>query len=173
MAGVLSTISSEMSVMIICLITIDRMLVIKYPFGTLRFRPSSAAFAVSCCWIGSIFIAVIPLLGIEYFGNSFYGSSAVCLALPLSRRRSDGWQYSTAVFIGLNFVLFILIAVGQLLIYGEINRQSAVKRKMNIARRNDLTVARNLLLLVLTDFMCWFPIGCMGNYVHLYFIPLP
>jgi hypothetical protein len=37
-------------------------------------------------------------------------------------------------------------------------------KKKSSARRNDLKVARNLLLLVGTDFACWFPIGCMGKY---------
>ncbi|XP_053380826.1 G-protein coupled receptor GRL101-like [Mercenaria mercenaria] len=162
MAGFLSTVSSEMSVMLICCITIDRILVIKYPFGTIRFKPLSATVAGICCWVLASFVAVLPLSGIEYFGNAFYGRSAVCLALPLTRQKTPGWQYSIVVFIGLNFILFLLIAMGQLLIYGEIKKHAALKRKMNVARSNDLTVARNLLLLVLTDFMCWFPIGCMG-----------
>ena len=158
-AGVISTISSEGSVLFICLITLDRILVIKYPFGDIRFKTNTALISSIVAWLLVIIIATVPL---GFGDGAFYTRSAVCLALPLTRDRPPGWEYSTAVFIGFNFVAFLLIAAGQCLIFREIRVTSNI-RKASSNRRNDLVVARNLLLVVSTDFLCWFPIGVMGE----------
>ncbi|XP_053374810.1 G-protein coupled receptor GRL101-like [Mercenaria mercenaria] len=162
LAGVISTVSSEASVLFMCLITIDRILVIKYPFGQLRFNVKSATCAAIATWIFVLIISLLPVLYTEYFEGKFYSKSAVCLALPLTRQRPPGWLYSILLFIGFNMFTFILIAFGQLLIYAEIKKQTSLRKSLNIIRTNDLKVARNLLLVVTTDFMCWFPIGMMG-----------
>ncbi|XP_053406651.1 uncharacterized protein LOC123546331 [Mercenaria mercenaria] len=160
-AGVLSTLSSEASVMFLCLITLDRLLVIKYPFGQVRFDTRKASMISVLAWITSLFIALFPLMLTGYFQNRFYNKSGVCIALPLTRDRPPGWLYSVLVFIGLNFATFLLIAAGQWSIYMEIRKSSSKLRKSQ-SRKKDLIIARNLLLVVATDFLCWFPIGCMG-----------
>ncbi|XP_060586486.1 uncharacterized protein LOC132742176 [Ruditapes philippinarum] len=172
LAGIMSTVSSEASVLFVCLITIDRLLVIKYPFGSFKISTRQAKIVVSICWSICLIVAVIPIIESKYFGNQFYSKSGVCLALPLSKERSPGWLYSVLIFIGFNFVTFILIALGQILIFCEVRRAASTMKKKSSARRNDLKVARNLLLLVGTDFACWFPIGCMGIMtLHGYSIP--
>lgn len=144
------------------LITLDRILVIKYPFGQVKFNQRNGLIAAMGCWVLSLLIAVTPVFFSGYFGGNFYSRSRVCLALPLTRDRPAGWQYSITVFVGFNFVTFILIALGQCLLYFEIKKQSG-KVKRETSRRRDLVIARNLLTVVATDFLCWFPIGCMGN----------
>lgn len=166
MAGIISTVSSESSVLFISLITLDRILVIKYPFGDIRFTRVKAIIASCICWISSILIAVAPVTFSSYFGGNFYGRSSVCLALPLTKEKPPGWQYSITVFIGFNFATFLMIALGQCFLYSEIKNQSRqIKRK--ISRHRDLVIARNLFLVVGTDFLCWFPIGCMGKTLEL------
>jgi hypothetical protein len=115
-----------------------------------------------------------PLVHSSYFQDRFYTKSGVCIALPLTRDRPPGWMYSIVIFLGLNFITFILIAVGQLLIYVEIKSVSetitmnkSMKRKSR-GRSQELAVARNLLFVVSTDFLCWFPIGCMGELTSLF-----
>lgn len=167
-AGILATISTEASVFFICLITIDRILVIKYPFGTVRISPKAAKIVSVISWVVCILIALFPVVHASYFKSQFYSKSAVCLALPLTKDRPAGWLYSIIIFIGFNFITFILVALGQTLIYFEVKRQSKAMKNKSSARRNDLKVARNLLLLVFTDFACWFPIGCMGKNRNIY-----
>ena len=159
----MSTVASEASVIFMCLITLDRLLVIKFPFGQIRFQTSSAILISILSWVFVVFIAVFPLIHTEYFQNQFYTKAGVCLALPLTRDRPLGWQYSVAIFIGFNFATFLLIAIGQWLIYNEINRSRMRVTTQSQSRGNDLKIARNLLLVVTTDFLCWFPIGCMGK----------
>ena len=161
MAGVLSTISSEASVFFLLLITLDRILVIKYPFGQIRFKTTTAIIWSILSWITSAVIALVPIVNESYFQNLFYTRTGVCLALPLTRDRPPGWMYSILVFIVFNFVTFVLVACGQLMIFAEVKKQSSRMKGMT-TRINDLKIARNLLLIVTTDFLCWFPIGCMG-----------
>lgn len=162
-AGILSTTSSEASVLFLCLITLDRLLVIKYPFGGVRITTKVATVCVGCAWLFSVFVALLPIAYVEYFKNEFYSKSAVCIALPLTRDRPRGWVYSLALFVGLNFVTFVLVAVGQLSIFVEIRKSAGIATSAAASRKRDLKVARNLLLVVATDFLCWFPIGVMGN----------
>ncbi|XP_053398506.1 uncharacterized protein LOC123558066 isoform X2 [Mercenaria mercenaria] len=162
LAGVLSTVSSEASVFFLCLITMDRLFVIKFPFGQVRFNKRKSVICAGVVWFVSIFLAVLPVAYESYFQNKFYTKSGVCIALPLTRDRPPGWVYSVAIFVGLNFATFVLVAFGQWSIFMEIRNVSGGMEKTTAGRKNDLKVARNLLLVVLTDFLCWFPIGVMG-----------
>ncbi|XP_053396296.1 uncharacterized protein LOC123555101 isoform X2 [Mercenaria mercenaria] len=169
LAGFLSTVSSEASVFFLCLITLDRILVTKYPFGQIRFNTKTAGKCSGIVWMLSVSVGLIPIVYEDYFQDKFYSRSGICIALPLTRDRPPGWLYSIIIFVGLNFVTFCLIAIGQVIIYSEIKKAtSGIRRttrqdKDGSARRRELTVARNLLLVVTTDFLCWFPIGCMGT----------
>ena len=163
MAGVLSTTSSEGSVLFICLITIDRLLVIKYPFGRIRFTTKSAVVVSCMVWLLVVLIAVLPIFVTSYFYDSFFSKTGVCLALPLTRDRPPGWVYSISIFIGFNFVAFLAIAFGQWLIYCTINKTRSMITHVSKSRIRDLRVARNLLLVATTDFLCWFPVGILGK----------
>ncbi|KAL8591215.1 hypothetical protein ACOMHN_019191 [Nucella lapillus] len=50
-AGVLSLLSSEVSALIIWIITLDRFVVLHFPFSTLRFDRASAAVACLLIWL--------------------------------------------------------------------------------------------------------------------------
>ena len=163
MAGVLSTVSSEASVLFICLITVDRILVIKFPFGQVRFKTRSSSACACIIWIVATLIAVLPLLITSYFKDTFYSKSGVCLAIPLTRDRPPGWIYSIGIFIGFNFFTCLAVATGQWIIYRTLDRSRSKVKSLSTARSNDLRVARNLLLVVATDFLCWFPIGILGK----------
>jgi hypothetical protein len=115
----------------------------------------------------SVIAAIFPVAYEGYFKNEFYSKSGVCIALPLTRDRPPGWVYSLSVFVCLNFFTFVLVAVGQLSIFIEIRKSSGIATTVQTARKRDLKVARNLLLVVATDFMCWFPIGVMGNIFYI------
>ena len=164
LAGVISTFSSEASVFFICLITIDRLLVVKYPFGEVRMRPRPSWVISAIVWSVCLFLSLVPIIFITYFRGEFYSRSSVCLGLPLTSDKPAGWLYSVCIFICINFVLFLLIAGGQWLIFREVtNASDKVVAKGRDSRQKELRVARNLLLVAMTDFMCWFPVGVLGN----------
>ena len=163
LAGVFALLASETSIFFMCLITLDRILVIKYPFSENRFTKKPALEASFMVWVIGLIISVIPLVLTSYFENEFFSKTGVCLALPLTREKGAGWLYSVFIFIIFNFLTFLLIAWGQWLIYAEVTSDKRPTAKSAESRKKELRVARNLLLVVLTDFLCWFPIGLLGK----------
>ena len=164
LAGVLSTVSSECSVLFLFFITIDRFIIIKYPFGQIRFSKTLAQATSCVVFMIGILLATIPLMpGASYFDGTFYSRSAVCLTLPLTRDRPSGWEFSFGIFIIFNFLLFIIFAGFQMAIFREIT--SILGQIKSNRKRQDMTVARNLFLVVFSDFLCWCPVGVMGLYI--------
>nr|KAG5713328.1 hypothetical protein BaRGS_007855 [Batillaria attramentaria] len=158
-AGFLSLVSSEVSAFNICLITVDRFLVLRFPFSRVRFRKWSAALACGITWLVGILLAAIPLLPITSHWE-FYSQNGICIPLPITRHSFHGHDYSFGIMIVLNFVLFLFIVVGQVFIFWSVRANSAATTKSRNSR--DATIARRLTTIVLSDFLCWFPIGLLG-----------
>ncbi|KAJ8308124.1 hypothetical protein KUTeg_012998 [Tegillarca granosa] len=114
-AGILATVSSESSAMLICLLALDRCLSIKLPFSRKKFNVKSSVILLFVCFSVSLLLAVIPFFPLPYFDGKFYSRSSVCVALPLTSDRPAGWEYSVAVFVVLNMVLFMTVGITQLL----------------------------------------------------------
>lgn len=159
-AGFLSLMSSEVSAFTICLITLDRFLVLRFPFSTLHFNRCSALVACCSVWLLGIILAATPLLPFTSHWD-FYSQTGICIPLPFSAiDRFQGQQYSFGLIIVMNFVLFLLIAVGQVLIYRTVQ---ATSRAISRNRESQETIiARRLTTIVVSDFLCWFPIGLLG-----------
>ncbi|XP_046359118.2 uncharacterized protein LOC124137050 [Haliotis rufescens] len=159
LAGLLASLSSETSVMFLCIITLERVLVVKFPLRDHDVFKKRSKFISILVWIVSFLMAGVPLLPISYFSKSFYSRSGVCLALPLTRNRPPGWEYSTAIFVIWNFICFVFIAMGQAIIYQAVRASQKLRKGRTT---NDMAIARKLSFIVLTDFVCWFPICVMG-----------
>ena len=159
-AGFLSLMSSEVSAFIICLITLDRFLALRFPFSSLHFSRRSALAACAIVWVVGIALATVPLLPVTSHWE-FFSQTGICIPLPFTTsERFHGYHYSFSVMIILNFVLFMLIAVGQAFIYWSVRSNSISSSKKTGSR--DATIARRLTTIVLSDFLCWFPIGLLG-----------
>ena len=159
-AGFLSLLSSEVSALIICLITADRFLVLRFPLSQLRFSPRSALLACCVVWTLGLTVAAIPLLPVTAHWR-FYSQTGICVPLPITRNDFPGHDYSFGILIVTNFVLFLLIAVGQIVIFLSIRASSM--RTVDTARSSqDITIARRLITIAVSDFLCWFPIGLLG-----------
>ena len=164
-AGTIAALSNETSILFIGLITLDRVLVVKYPFGDFRIDRIQARVLTAVAWSIGLGLSLIPFVITSYFGNEFYSKSGVCLALPLTKQKLPGWEYSICVFIGLNFLLTLLIILGQWMIYHEVMATKLSLANNVSSRKTDLKIARNLLFVALTDLLCWFPVGLLGNRV--------
>ena len=163
LGGFLSTLSSETSAILILLITIDRFLVIQFPYGQHRIPVKLTWIICAATWITCVSIASAPLIVSDW---EVYSFNSICVGLPLNNDIYSGSDYSTVVFIGVNSVLFFLIAVGQGAIYRAMwaNSKKMTLNEEQAKRRykRDMAVARQLSLVVTTDFLCWFPICVMG-----------
>ena len=165
LAGILSMLSSEVSVMILTIITAVRYVTVVYSFKVRRINRKKAAVFCTIAWILGILISVIPTFNISYFsdkekGFGFYSRSAVCLPLHLSDEKPVGWEYSVSFFIGINFVSFMFILMAYSRIFLKIRKSSRAVRSKSQKRENSM--ARRMLFIVLSDFCCWMPIIIIG-----------
>ena len=161
MAGFLSLLSSEVSASIICLITVDRFLVVRFPFSRLHFHWRSAQLCCLVLWTMGTVLAAVPLLPATSSWH-FCSQTGICIPLPVTRQDFPGHDYAFNVMIIFNFVLFLLIAAGQFVVYMAVRSQSMAEQDESARRSKDLAVARRLFTVVVSDFLCWFPIGLLG-----------
>ena len=115
--------------------------------------------ACGAAWGAGVALAAVPLLPFTADWE-FYSQTGICIPLPITRQQFPGRRYAFALFIIVNFVLFLMIGAGQLSIYRAIHNTPMAGRTQR--RQQDMAIARRLFLIVFTDFCCWFPIGVMG-----------
>ena len=162
-AGFLSMLSSEASVFFMCVISIDRFVRISFPFSKLRLNPKSAHAVAGGVWLTACLISFLPVMARGYFGDAFYGRSTVCLALPLTKDRPSGWQYSVGVFLVLNMVAFIVMVACYISIYVTVKYASRrLRRKKDSARNDEIQLAIRMSLIIISDLCCWMPIIILG-----------
>ncbi|XP_066028415.1 uncharacterized protein [Pocillopora verrucosa] len=178
--GAIAVLSSEVSVMTICLLSADRMKNILFPYRGKSLTLKVTHLLCFLIWIVGGIIAFIPTVGFDYFGSRqkghhFYGRSVVCLPLQLSTDKPSGWEYSVAMFVGLNFtlVLFVVVAYA-MIIYKSCasnrrmakqgtERERRMKAKARAADlRREASLAKRVFFIVLTDCVCWLPIVAIG-----------
>ena len=161
LAGFLSMLSSEVSALLICIITHDRYLVVRFPLGQMNYNITSTYVTCTLLWIFGIFLAAIPLLPVTSHWQ-YYSQTGVCVPLPFTTGENfKGYMYAFSIMIMLNFVVFTCIACGQIAIFQTI-RESAVEGSSKNSASRDLVIARRLTTVVISDFLCWFPVCTLG-----------
>ncbi|XP_013076032.2 G-protein coupled receptor GRL101-like [Biomphalaria glabrata] len=161
-AGTLATLSSETSTFFILFITLERFLTIRFPFGEHKISNFGKYVLISFAWCLGFFLSIVPIM---YPDMSLYATSETCLAFPLRKSSGSAWIYSVTVFLFLNSILFVVIAIGQFLIFITISQHSSKFKTENQAsarRADNITVALKLSVVVLSNFICWFPVCVMG-----------
>ncbi len=155
-SGLLSTISSEASVFILTVITVDRYLSVLYPFSLKRRTKSFAILSMGAIWLLSILLATLPLLSRDLFGDEFYGSNGVCLALQIHDPYSKGWEYSAFLFCGLNSAAFLFITYAYISM--SLTITSSAHGLRTTQQQQDRNIAKRCGFIVGTDCLCWMPI---------------
>ena len=108
-SGVLSLLSSEVSAITICFVTLDRLIVLRFPFSTVRFTKKSATVTCVLIWMTGLTLSLTPLSRPLW---AFYSQTGICIPLPVTRQDFEGRDYSFGVMIAFNLVLFLAIAAG-------------------------------------------------------------
>ncbi|BFZ17858.1 hypothetical protein BsWGS_20898 [Bradybaena similaris] len=160
-AGFLACLSCEASTFFVFLITVDRFLLMKFPFGQIKCSVYPRITAVVMSWVASFLLSLVPIV----FSFDIYSTNAMCLGLPLTNHQATGWGYSIGVFIICNLIMFLFVAYGQFAIFRAMseNKISQTTTNMSNSRRaKEIIVAKQLSLVVLSNFLFWFPVGLMG-----------
>ncbi|KAK3708187.1 hypothetical protein QZH41_006162 [Actinostola sp. cb2023] len=166
-AGALSMLASEASVLILTTITADRLNSIVFHMKARRFTLANARVVCFLIWFCTLIMSFLPIIWKSLFFDekhqiSFYGRSSVCLPLQLSSTLLTGWKYAVAIYIAFNGFAFLFILLAYVAIFVKVRASSnAVRSNMN----NESALARRVALIILTDFFCWIPvviIGCLS-----------
>jgi leucine-rich repeat-containing G protein-coupled receptor 8 len=110
--GMLAVTSSEVSILILTFMSIERFLLISDPFGHHKLGTKSIMLSLFVIWILGAAIAVFPVI-LYQSSTKFYGvyNSGTCFPLFIEEAYSTGMGiYSAIVFLGINFILLVLIA---------------------------------------------------------------
>ncbi|PIK59092.1 putative G-protein coupled receptor [Apostichopus japonicus] len=161
LAGTLCVISSEVSVYIITIVSLDRFICVVFPFSRFKLSLKATNILVTIGWLVGFFIAVIPTLRLPYFGDSYYGRTSVCLSLPFDNIRSSGWIFSVIIFLALNLVCLVTIASCYIAII-VVSKRSSRAIRSNRKLTSELKLASRTAMIVATDMFCWLPIVTLG-----------
>ena len=77
----------------------------------------------------------------------------------------NGMIFASVMFLGVNFICYLLILVS----YAEIVRavfKSSQRAGLNREMKEQIRLTRKITVIVLTDFLCWFPIIILGILVQ-------
>ena len=99
-----SLLSSEVSIFITFLLTLDHLTILLFPLTKYRFSSRSAAVACGVAWLMGIVLASIPLFpGFSHFGH--YGNTAVCSLMLHDRPHVNHEHYFLHTILIFNLLI--------------------------------------------------------------------
>ncbi|XP_074662588.1 relaxin receptor 2-like [Tubulanus polymorphus] len=155
-SGVISTLSCEVSVLILTVITLDRYVCVTHPFISNKRSLGLAYVIAAIIWLLSILLAVIPVVKIPYFGESYYNTNGACLPLHIHEPFGRGWEYSAFVFIGINSLAFVFIVYAYAMMFYLIKKSNISIRSTSV--NHEASIARRFSFIIFSDATCWTPI---------------
>ncbi|KAF8785851.1 Relaxin receptor 1 like protein [Argiope bruennichi] len=153
--GILAMVSSEVSVLILSLITIERHRCIRTNVRVITV--SGARFCLAIVWIIGFTLALIPIFKWSE-EKGFYSSNGLCFPLHIDDAYNLGYQYSAFIFFGINFTAVMLIISLYASMFYTIKRDRESARPVILKKHEDTVLAFRFFFIVLTDSLCWIPI---------------
>lgn len=153
--GIVAMTSSEVSILILTLIAIERYYIISCPYKFWRLKPLYVIIVLGFIWVSGLFLSILPML-MESDGRRFYGNNGTCFPLHIHEPFSYGWEWSTFIFVGINMtaILTITICYSRTLAYIYKTRKTA-------GREEDVKIAYRFLGIIFTDALCWIPLAVL------------
>ncbi|XP_072171133.1 uncharacterized protein [Diadema setosum] len=186
-AGFLSFLSCETSVFLITVISVDRFICIVFPYTKKRLTVRSSHVLTAAIWLLALILSITSVL-LSVLDPDAYDLSDVCVGLPLIRKNTNlmstldeetltsigikqskiiaassasTWQFSTAIFLGVNLVCFTVTVAVYIAVFIKVRRASSTVGRKKYSS-NEVKMAIKLSLIVATDFFCWMPVIILG-----------
>ena len=147
----------------VCLLTLARLLVIKFPSGQLRFTKTWCRFLISISWCIALFSASLPVVYAALKDEKAYSTNRFCLGLPFGPDSAPSWFLAIGVLIVVSACTVVLVCLGFWLMYKESKDTNAHLIRPRLQRGEDLSVTRNILILVTVDVTCLITIFSLGK----------
>ncbi|XP_029660129.1 relaxin receptor 1 [Formica exsecta] len=152
--GVLAMMSSEVSVLILSFMSVERFILIAAPLKghrAMTFQAASSSMIV--IWIIGFILALMPVIHWRS-STRYYGVNGMCFPLHIDDPYLIGWEYSAFIFLGLNLLGLMIIGYVYAAMFASIWRT----RHATPLSVGDSEFALRFFLIVLTNAACWAPI---------------
>uniref|UniRef100_A0A8B9D0I8 Relaxin family peptide receptor 1 n=1 Tax=Anser brachyrhynchus TaxID=132585 RepID=A0A8B9D0I8_9AVES len=158
LVGSLAILSTEVSVLLLTYLTLEKYICIVYPFRCLKPRKCRTISILVLIWIIGFVVAFIPLSNKEFFRN-YYGTNGVCFPLHSEQSESTGSQiYSVVIFLGVNLAAFIIIVFSYGSMFYSVHQTAIMATEIRNHIKKEMTLAKRFFFIVFTDALCWIPI---------------
>ncbi|KAJ8351324.1 hypothetical protein SKAU_G00228000 [Synaphobranchus kaupii] len=155
--GSLAMLSTEVSVMLLTYMTLEKYVCIVFPFHNYRAGRKQTLSTLVGIWALGFVIAVIPFWDKQTFGN-YYGRNGVCFPLHSGLTEKPGARcYSTGIFLGLNLFAFVMIVFSYTSMFFSVHKTGAKTARHSVFDQ-EVTIAKRFFFIVFTDALCWMPI---------------
>uniref|UniRef100_A0A8C5LRY3 Relaxin family peptide receptor 1 n=1 Tax=Leptobrachium leishanense TaxID=445787 RepID=A0A8C5LRY3_9ANUR len=186
MVGSLAILSTEVSVLLLTYLTLEKYICIVYPFRCLKPGKIRTVTMLVLIWIVGFVIAFIPLSNQAFF-NNYYGTNGVCFPLHSEKPESTAAQiYSVIIFLGVNLAAFITIVFSYSSMFYSIHRTAIMATEIHNHIKKEMTLAKRFFFIVFTDALCWIPIfilkllsllqveipGSISSWVVIFILPI-
>ncbi|XP_055000885.1 relaxin receptor 1 isoform X3 [Sorex araneus] len=186
LVGSLAILSTEVSVLLLTFLTLEKYICIVYPFRYLRPGKCRTITVLVLIWITGFIVAFIPFSNKEFFKN-YYGTNGVCFPLHSEDAESIGAQiYSVAIFLGINLAAFIIIVFSYGSMFYSIHQSAITATEIRNQVKKEMILAKRFFFIVLTDALCWIPIfvlkflsllqveipGTINSWVVIFILPI-
>ena len=152
-AGFVSIFSTELAVFVLTVITVERYFTIVHPLKPNKHLSIKQIIVLMVVgWLFALTMATLPLLPINV---SSYEKVAICLPFEVESVVSKVYVTFLLATNGLAF-LFVLYCYGRMYcsLGGSGSRYSVNRLESRVAKR--------MAMLVITNFVCWFPIALVS-----------
>uniref|UniRef100_A0A663LUV4 Relaxin family peptide receptor 1 n=1 Tax=Athene cunicularia TaxID=194338 RepID=A0A663LUV4_ATHCN len=158
LVGSLAILSTEVSVLLLTYLTLEKYICIVYPFRCLKPRKRRTISILVLIWIIGFAVAFIPLSNKEFFRN-YYGTNGVCFPLHSEQSESSGSQiYSVVIFLGVNLAAFIIIVFSYGSMFYSVHQTAITATEIRNHIKKEMILAKRFFFIVFTDALCWIPI---------------
>ncbi|XP_015715504.2 relaxin receptor 1-like [Coturnix japonica] len=157
LVGSLAMLSSEVSVLLLTYMTLEKYFSIVFPFSYRRAGRKQTATVLAAIWLLGLSLSIVPLCCRESFGN-YYGRNGVCFPLQSELgERPSARDFSTTIYLGLNLAAFITIVFAYTGMFYSIRITTCRTAESSVCPR-DVAIAKRFFFIVFTDALCWIPI---------------
>ncbi|XP_063776543.1 relaxin receptor 1 [Pseudophryne corroboree] len=186
LVGSLAILSTEVSVLLLTYLTLEKYICIVYPFRCLKPGKCRTITTLILIWIIGFVIAFIPLSNDNFFHN-YYGTNGVCFPLHSEQPESTSAQiYSVIIFLGVNLAAFIIIVFSYSSMFYSIHQTAIMATEIHNHIKKEMTLAKRFFFIVFTDALCWIPIfilkllsllqveipGSISSWVVIFILPI-
>ena len=158
-AGFCAITSTMVSVYVLLVITVERLYTFSRALQKSHTSKTTAIILMAVGWLFGVTMGILPVITKDV---NDYTITAICLPFDVSSNLALSYVLFILVFTG---VVFMAIAICYMIIFYQVfYRHKATITSVSDKKRwkTELKVALRMGTLVLTNFVCWFPIALLG-----------